>query len=408
MSEANLKLALDIGTTTLAGRLLAPDGASVAEAQVRNPQAELGSDVIRRLEAALDGHAERLRDLLVEGLRALVAELFGRAGVAAPDVTAAAAAGNPAMSFLLRRLPPRQILFPPHRPADPSAVWLPAHELDLGLRTPLYLFPLVSGYVGGDLVAAVFSLAEAPQGTLLIDIGTNAEMALRTGQGWLATSVAAGSAFEGAGIRCGMLAAPGAIEAVALEGDSLRLATVAGLSPRGLCGSGVVSALAAARTAGLLDRHGTLVDPGSVETNLARYLVDSGQGRALRLYRDASVEILLNQDDVRQFQLAKGAVRAGIECLLDRAEDGGAVRLVVTGAFGLHLPADALKTVAMLPEGMIESERFIPDGVLAGLSLALTHEGGLQAVEALARRIRPYPLSGTPAFERAFLEGMNF
>ncbi len=408
MSQENLRLALDLGTTTLAGRLLEPGGEIVAEAQIRNPQIEFGSDVIRRLEAALGGHAERLQTLLAEGIRSLVDDLLTRAGASPSVIAAAAAAGNPAMTYLLRGLPPEEILFPPHRPSNRSGVFISSSELPLGLRAPLYLFPLVSGYVGGDLLAFVFAQKEAPPGTLLLDIGTNGEMALLTERGWLTTSVAAGPAFEGAGISCGMVAEAGAVEKVVIEADSLRIKTIGGFPPRGLCGSGVVSALAAARKGGLLDSHGTLVAPGSIETNLARYIVETSEGRALRLYRDAFVEIKLTQEDIRHFQLAKGAVRAGIECLLKRAEPPRPADLLVTGAFGLHLPPGDLKTVAMLPETMINSVRFVPDGALAGVCRSMLEEGKMEEVEALALQLRPYPLSGTPAFEKAFLEGMNF
>jgi uncharacterized 2Fe-2S/4Fe-4S cluster protein (DUF4445 family) len=408
MSEMKLKLALDLGTTTLAGRLLGPGGSIVAEAQCRNPQSEFGFDVIRRLEAALDGHAGRLQLLLAQGISELVRKLLSQANATPSAIDAAAAAGNPAVTYLLRRLPPEEILFPPHRPRERSGALIPPGDLGLEFSVPLYIFPLVSGYVGGDLVAFVFAGGPAKAGTLFLDIGTNGEMALRTGQGWWTTSVAAGPAFEGAGISCGMPAEAGAVEDVFLEGDSLRLKTIGGATPCGLCGSGVASAVAAARQGGLIDHYGTLAEPGSVETNLARYLVETAGGRALRLYRDASVEILLTQEDIRSFQLAKGAVRAGVECLLHRAGANDPVRLLVTGAFGLHLPQDVLKTVAIIPQTMVESVCFIPDGALAGVCRSLTEDGGAAAIESLALQLRPYPLSGTPAFEKAFLEGMNF
>ncbi len=160
MSEAKLLLAFDLGTTTLAGRLLAPDGAVLAEAEARNPQAEFGADVIRRLEAALGGRELLLQASLVEGLEVLISELLAQAGRSRSAIIAAAAAGNPAISYLLRRLPAQEILFPPHRPQETAGAFLAPVALGLDLPVPLYLFPLVSGYVGGDLVA--FLLAAEP------------------------------------------------------------------------------------------------------------------------------------------------------------------------------------------------------------------------------------------------------
>ena len=407
-SSGTAALALDLGTTTLAGRLLDSKGAVLAESQAPNPQGEVGADVIRRLEAALEGEGARLQALLAEGINALVAELLRLAGLSSSSVGSAAAAANPAVSYLLRRLPLREILFPPHRPATRDGASLNAADLGLQLSSPLYLFPLVSGYVGGDLVAFLYSQLPAPASTLFLDIGTNGEMALWTGERWWVTSVPAGPAFEGGGVSSGLSARAGAIEDVRIEGDRLRLGVIGDVPPRGICGSGVAAAVAAAREGGLIDEYGTLRDPGEVPTNLARHLLVTPAGGALRLYRDAAVDILLTQEDIRNFQLAKGAIRAGVECLLGRAASGLPRQTVVTGAFGLSLPARTLKTVAILPPNMIDRVGFIPGGVLEGLCRFLRAPSGVAEVEALALSLRPLPLSGTPAFEKAFIAGMNF
>jgi uncharacterized 2Fe-2S/4Fe-4S cluster protein (DUF4445 family) len=417
MSEANLLLALDLGTTTLAGRLLAADGTVLAEAQAYNPQRVFGADIIRRLEAALNGEGAQLQRLLVAGMREVIDRLLAETGLPRTAIAAAAAAGNPGISYLLRGLPVDSILFPPHRPREVKGLLLDLPSVGLDLPVPLYLFPLVSGYVGGDLVAFIYGLdadsaSHVPHTAcrLVIDIGTNGEIALFKGGRWLATSVAAGPAFEGGEIGCGMAARPGAVEGVEIAGDSLRLRVIGGGMPQGLCGSGLVSAVAAARDGGLLDTAGTLVDPQTVPTNLARYIVDTPDGRALRLYRDADVDLLLTQEDIRNFQLAKAALRAGIDCLLQRAEmDAEDIRqVVVSGAFGLSLSPQVLKRIAMLPKGMIDRVFFSPGGALAGISRFLQSQNSLYQVQALADAIRPYPLSGTPAFEKAFLRGIDF
>lgn len=413
----DLLLALDLGTTTLAGRLLLADGTVVAEAQIANPQAQLGADVIRRLEAALGGEGERLQRLLTGGVEKLIGELLRRSGEERGAITAAAAAANPAITYLLRRLPPAEILFPPHRPKSGQGGVIDPAALGLDLPVPLYLFPLVSGYVGGDLVAFLYGF-EANHSSLLtpdssrffLDIGTNGEMALFTGKGWWTTSVAAGPAFEGGGVACGMPALAGAIEGVAVAGDRLELQVIGGGAPQGVCGSGLAAAVAAAREAGLLDPRGTFVPPAEVATNLARYLIATAEGPALRLYRDATIDVRLTQEDVRQFQLAKGAVRAGAQCLLQRCglepEELGEV--VVTGAFGFSLPPAVLKKVAMLPAGMIDKVSFVPGGALTGIGRLLRAAQGPAEVENLAAALRPFPLSGTPAFEKAFLTSLDF
>jgi uncharacterized 2Fe-2S/4Fe-4S cluster protein (DUF4445 family) len=409
-SEEDIRLALDLGTTTLAGRLVDRKGMVLAEAKTPNPQGIVGSDVIRRLEASLEGQGERLQSLLVEGIETLIRELLTQAGLFRSAIAAAASAGNPAICHLLRNLPVANILFPPYRPSARDGVFLNAIELGLDLPVPLYLFPLISGYVGGDLVAFLFSQQPHEPGTFWLDVGTNGEMAVFNGQEWWTTSVAAGPAFEGGQILCGMAVQPGAVERVRLRGDSLQLEVIGGMLPQGLCGSGLTEAIAAGLEGGLIDSRGKIVDPMEVTTNLSRYIVETPSGRALRLYRDATVEILLTQQDVRNFQLAKGAVKAGAECLLEKAglKTVQIQMAVVTGAFGFSLAPAGLKRVAMLPENMVNKVRFVPGGALEGVCRFLCDPKGFVRVQALADTLRSYPLSGTPAFEKAFLRALDF
>lgn len=409
MTEGSIALALDLGTTTLAGRLIDLDGAVLAEAKSLNPQKALGGDVIRRLEASMKGEGARLQILLADGVETLVAELLAQSGRRRGAIAAAAAAGNPAICHLLRNLPAEPILFPPHRPRELEGVFLDPAELGLELPVPLYLFPLVSGYVGGDLVAFLFGESHEP-GTLYVDVGTNGELALFDGRQWWATSVAAGPAFEAGRISCGMVAEAGAVESVRRVGDTLQLDVIGGIAPRGVCGSGLAAAIAAALEGGLIDAHGRIAEPGEVATNLARHVVDTPSGRALRLYRDAAVELLVSQEDVRNFQLAKAAVRAGVECLLRRAglESAQIRQAVVTGAFGFSLAPAVLKRVALLPENMVDRVRFSAAGALAGVCRMLNEPEGAGRVQRLADALKPYPLSGTPAFEKAFLNSLDF
>ncbi len=410
MSGNLLLLALDLGTTTLAGRLLDGEGACLAEGKRPNPQAALGSDIIRRLEAARSGQAAELQSLLVGGVAGLIDDLLGQAGCSRQALAAVAAAGNPGICHLLRGLEVDSILFPPHRPPQRAGVHLNPRELGLELPVPLYLFPLVSGYVGGDLVAFLYGLGEVEAGTFCLDVGTNGEMALFTGQQWWVTSVAAGPAFEAGEISCGMPLQRGAIEQVRLVGDRLQLQVHGGGSPKGLCGSGLASLVAAALAGGLIDRHGTIVAPLQVPSNLAACIVASAQGRALRLYRDAAADLLVSQEDIRQFQLAKGAVKAGVEVLLRRAglEPGEARRVLLTGALGFSLPPQVVKKVVMLPEAMVEKVDFIAAGALQGVTRLLQRPDGPGEVAALAARLRPLPLSGTPTFAAAYLQALDF
>ncbi len=416
-ADDELLLAIDLGTTTLAGRLLTATGEVCAETTLFNPQGQYGADVLRRMEAALAGESVALQQALQAGITTLVSDLLQQCGGQRRNIIRAAAAGNPAISCLLQGLPVKKLLYPPHRPPQSAAIEL---SLDC-LPVPLLLFPLVSGYVGGDLVAVLYDFADCAAGTLFIDIGTNGEMALFNGERWWVTSVAAGPAFEGGNISCGMVAAPGAVTGVQLDQDKLQLQVRGGGLPRGLCGSGLTSAISAALQGGLIGSDGTIADIDDVDNNLSRYLGQNAQGKTLCLYRDAKTVLEITQDDIRQFQLAKGAVYAGAECLLARAgmvaQELSAV--VITGALGFSIGVDSLKNIAMLPSSMIEKVIIYDGGVIAGLSRYLVDAGMVEGVDGemsgdgdnlqqLADSLRPYPLSGTPQFERAFVAALNF
>lgn len=403
-------IALDLGTTTLAGRLLSASGEVLAEGRIANPQRAQGTDILTRLQKAHDDSGETLQALLVEALRSLVAILLADAGCARQDVGALAAAGNPGMSCLLQNLPVRSLLFPPHKPPYKELVCIPARDLDLGVPAPLELFPLAAGFVGGDMVACLVGLEAVPVGTLLLDLGTNAELALWDGAHWWVTSAAAGPAFEGGNIGTGMILTDGAVTDVRLVDDSLQL-TIAGQgSPRGLCGSGLAALVTAARQGGLIDASGRILSAEEVETNLERYLVEQDGAWGIRFHRDAGGALLLTQDDLRNFQLAKGAVRAGAEVLLDRAgfTPESVSRVLVTGALGTALPVEVLKRVALLPEAMLDKTSFIANGVLSGLQNYLVDVDGKQRLNSLMTIMRPFPLSGTPAFEGRFLTSLEF
>lgn len=406
MSE--LFLALDLGTTTLAGRLLDAQGQTLAEGKGTNPQRLLGADIIRRLEAALAGEGKRLQGVLLDGIAALLDDLLHSAGARRQQISAAAVAANPGMTALLCGDDVHPILFPPHRPPN-----LSLRSLDfaaLRLPVPLAVFPLLSGYVGGDLIACLYGLSPGAGSTLCIDLGTNGEIAIGDADGWLATSVPAGPAFEGGEISCGQLAAAGAISNVTRIGDRLQLEVIGGGPPTGLAGSGLFALLAVAIENGLIASDGRIAAAAEVDSNLARYLRPAGNAQSLCLYRDATREIVVTQGDIRAFQLAKGAVRAGIDALLARAGIPAEriERVIVTGAFGLSLDRQRLKSVAILPAVMVEKTLFVPAGALAGVQRFLLQREARAQLQLLTAKIRSYPLSGTPAFERAFLAALNF
>ncbi|TWJ33066.1 ASKHA domain-containing protein [Geobacter argillaceus] len=431
-ASRSLAVAVDLGTTTIAASLLdTVSGEILAREGGMNPQRPYGSDVISRLEYACRGEAERrtLSRLVNAELERLIEELLSRSGLPATAVTQVVIAANPTMSHLLLDLPVESLAFPPYRPRVTSSHRVPARSLGWGLDVPLYVFPSPGGFVGGDLVAFLHGLGvrgartdageggrredQSPvtshQSRLFLDLGTNGEIALLAGGRLYATSAAAGPAFEGGNLACGMAALDGAIRSVRMAGSRLVWETIGDGTPRGLCGSGVLDTMMLLLTERVVDVTGQLLLPAEVRTNLANRIVELGGESAFVVYRDAASMVYLSQGDIRQVQLAKAAIRAGIDVLLDRAgiEAADLAEVVLTGSFGVSLNPVGLKSVGIFTENMVQVARFVTEGALAGVEETL-RSASCAAVEQLAASLTIIPLSGNPVFERRFLAEMNF
>ena len=416
-SPEKLAIAFDLGTTTIAAALLDQvTGERLAMTGALNPQREFGLDVVSRLDAALKSAdtLQMLKSLVNEALQRLALELLDTAGASAAKLNLIAIAGNPAMEHLLLGLPVESLAFPPYRPLFTSGKMINTTELGWDMAVDAFIFPLPGGFVGGDLVAFLHGVdVSGPRSLvpgLFLDLGTNGELALTTGEKIYATSAAAGPAFEGGNLACGMAALPGAISGLSLEGDKVTLATVGGGSPRGICGSGVIGTVAELLRAGVLDHTGRLRTAAEISSNLANRITEIDGDAAFLLYRDAERIIYLGQQDIRQVQLAKAAIRSGMEVLFERSgiASEAVQEVVLTGSFGTTLDPANLKNVGILPEKMVKICRFVREGALAGVEKGISAPRGFETIDQLAETIRVVPLSGTPAFEKHFLEQMNF
>jgi len=414
-----LAIAFDLGTTTIAAALFDPlTGERLAMTGGLNPQREFGLDVVSRLDAALhsEGALLEMKGSVNGTLEQMALELLAGVGANISDLKIVAVAGNPAMEHILLGLPVKSLAFPPYRPLFTTGRMMNSAELGWDMAVPAYIFPLPGGFVGGDLVGFLYGVdvtctpspVSGPR--LFLDLGTNGEIALALGEKVYATSAAAGPAFEGGNLTCGMAALAGAISGVSLEGERVRLATIGGGPPLGICGSGVLETIAELLRTGLLDQTGRLRSPSEISSNLANRIIDIDNEASFVIYRDAKRVISLGQKDIRQVQLAKGAIRAGMEVLFDRSgmPREAVQEVVLTGSFGAMLDPGALKNVGILPEKMVNVCSFIREGALAGVGRSICTSGGIEEIEKLAKSIRVIPLSGTPAFEKHFLEQMNF
>jgi uncharacterized 2Fe-2S/4Fe-4S cluster protein (DUF4445 family) len=364
-----------------------------------------------------------LSDETSQGLTRLVREEMARlAGELAGDSCLAeiprrsAVAANPAMEHFILGLPVRSIAFPPCKPLFRKGQQVTGTSLNWPFAAELFLFPLPGGYVGGDLVAFLYGemfpgpRSRIPGPCLYLDIGTNTEIVLTDGDRLFATSAASGPAFEGGNLSCGITAQPGAITGVTLEGDRLLCATVDNFPPVGLCGSAAIDLLAVLLRTGVVDHTGRLRTPDEISSCLGTRVVEREGMPVFVIYRDARQELLLTQEDIRQIQLAKGAIRAGMEVLFERSgiDRERLEEVIVTGSFGAELSAVSLKSVGVFTEKMVSISTFRCEGALAGVERVLCRTDGFAEVDALAAAIRIVPLSGTPVFEKHFIRQMNF
>lgn len=333
-------LAIDIGTTTLAAYLL--DGISgdlLAQDSALNPQTQFGADVISRIQYVIDTQSTALRDCLISALADLTDHTAEQADISPSEITMAAIAGNTAMHHLLLGIDPRPMTVPPYMPGVQAALELPARGLlPISAEGTVRVLPNIAGFVGADTVACMVAadFGKLCKPALLIDIGTNGEIVLGTENGRIACSAAAGPAFEGAKISCGMRGSTGAIDHVFLKDGVICWHTIGDGTPRGLCGSGLLDLVAVLLEAGIIDRTGRLTC-----------------GKAYRL-GESGIE--LTQRDIREVQLAKGAIRAGIELLLQQMElDVEQIdRVYLAGAFGNYMTPASVCTIGMIPARLLD------------------------------------------------------
>ena len=418
-SSDTLAIAIDLGTTTIAASLLdRSSGERLAFAGSLNPQRSFGADVISRMEAACNAPSAltEMARLVNAELETLAVRLLDEGKAGPESLAGVAIAANPAMEHLLLGLPVTSLAFPPYRPLFTAGKRMDTAALGWKMKVDAYLFPLPGGFVGGDLVAFLFGVDAAdprspiPGPRLFLDLGTNGEIALVTGERIFATSAAAGPAFEGGNLACGMAALPGAISGVRFDGERVVVTVIGGGVPEGVCGSGVIETISGLLQTEVLDPTGHILSPGEISSNLANRIVSRDGEGAFLLYRDASREVVLTQQDIRQVQLAKGAIRAGIEVLCERARirHDEVREAVLTGSFGARLTPEGLKSIGVFPGKMVEVSRFVREGALAGVERSLCLPGGIEELERVAAAMRVIPLSGTPSFEKHFLEQINF
>lgn len=405
-------IACDIGTTTVVCQMVElSTGKQIAALGQGNAQRSFGGDVISRIKAAADGQLSALTGAIRRQLTGMIRSLCQEARVEPGQISRMAVAANTTMCHLLDGLDPASLGVAPFIPASRFGDCRPAEAFGLPFDGEVYLAPAVSGYVGGDITADLLSVradqAEAP--ILLIDVGTNGEMALGYGEHFVCCSTAAGPAFEGAQLSCGMTAAPGAISAVKWSTGQLSCVTIGGGEATGLCGSGLLDAVAVMLSLGAVDETGRMLDPedDDVPEDAAPYLFLTGEEEpAFRL----SPRVYVTQADVRKLQLGKGAIAAGVRVLLDEygIDEGQVSRLLLAGGFGSCLRPESAARIGLIPQTLLPVTQAIGNAAAEGARFILCSEQARKRTLALRDSMEYHELSGKAAFNAAYMDAMMF
>ncbi|HYL03509.1 MAG TPA: ASKHA domain-containing protein [Steroidobacteraceae bacterium] len=419
-------LAVDIGSTTIAAHLCDLESGEVAASSgVMNPQIRFGEDLMSRVSYAMmnPGGAQQMTAAVRGALNALAAEVAAAAQIPVTDILELTVVGNPIMHHLLLGIDPVELGGAPFALATDSALGLHAAELGLALHpgARVYTLPCIAGHVGADAAGVI--LAERPdlsdRLTLLVDVGTNAEIVLGNRDRLLACSSPTGPAFEGAQISCGQRAAPGAIERVRIDPGTLEArfkvigsdlwsdepgfaAAIERTGVTGICGSGIIEVIAEMYLAGIISQDGVI--DGSLAARSDR-IVPTGRTFAYVVQRGA-MPLTVTQNDVRAIQLAKAALRAGVQLLMDHLDVDHVDRIRLAGAFGSHIDVKYAMVLGMIPDCDLKQVSSAGNAAGTGARIALLDRSSRKTIEDLVQRVEKIETAIEPKFQAHFVEAM--
>ena len=422
-------VAFDVGSTTIAGHLVdLVSGEILASAGQMNPQIRFGEDLMSRVSYAMmnPGGARDMTVAVREAINALIGQLAAEALIGREEIMEGVFVGNPVMHHLLLGIDPVELGWAPFALATSTSLTLWANEIDLSMHPDarLYVLPCIAGHVGAD--AAAVALSESPhkqdEMTLVVDVGTNAEIILGNKDKLLACSSPTGPAFEGAQVSSGQRAAPGAIERVRIDPETracrFRVIGVEqwsdeegfaeAVGPKGvtgICGSGIIEAIAEMRIAGIIDEDGA-VGP---DTALGDCVVADGRTWSYVLLdgRDSGGPLItVTQQDVRNIQLAKAALYAGARLLMDKMEIDTVERVVLAGAFGAHISPLHAIVLGMIPDCPVENVISAGNAAGTGALMALLNSASRREIEMIVREIEKIETAVEPRFQEHFVDAI--
>lgn len=411
-------IVIDVGTTSIYAQLLDLNkGETVAQASEYNGQISYGEDVITRIVYSQKiGGRKKLQHTVVETIGKVIEQVLEKGGIDRCQVSHMVAAGNTTMTHLLTGVNPKQVRIAPYVPA---ATFLPpvrADELGIDIcdHVHLYTFPCVSSYVGGDIVSGIVGsgVFQTDKVTLYVDIGTNGEAVVGNREWLVATSCSAGPAFEGGGIKHGMRAMRGAIEAVQVEPSTgePHILTISGKKPLGICGSGIIDAVAELLEAGILKQNGKFNEEAAGDWLRKN---EDGQWEYVLVrdeYTATGSDIVITEPDIDNLMRAKGAIFAGITTLLHSVgmEMDAVEQVYVAGGFGKYLQIDRAAAIGLFPELEPDRFTFVGNGSLLGARLVSFSKDMLEAAEEVARTMTNVELSDNQFFMDEYMAALFF
>jgi len=402
-------IVVDVGTSTVVAHLVDLISSKTLDAEAcYNSQIPYGAEVTRRIIHAEREGAGPLREAVIGDINGLINTLVTRSDVELHDVIACFASGNTTMLHFLLGLDASHIRKSPYVPAATNPPPVRASEVGIRInpRGILYAMPAIGGWVGGDITAGILAtgLAEGECLTMLVDVGTNGEIVLGNSDWMLACATSAGPAFEGTGVRCGMRASHGAIERVTFAEDgSIETETIGDGGPRGICGSGLIDAIAGLFEVGIVDRSGRLLADRSPRVREAAgqkefLLVEAGE-------RGADADIVITQPDIENVLRAKAAIYAGAKILLESTDHtfDEVDQLLIAGGFGNYLDGRKAVLLGMIPDIPVERIHFVGNTSVIGAKMALLSTDALCRSEEIARSATYYDLITYPAYYEEFM-----
>jgi uncharacterized 2Fe-2S/4Fe-4S cluster protein (DUF4445 family) len=423
VGEPVLGLAYDIGTTTVACYFVdLRSGEQISQASLLNPQTTYGGDVIMRVkycvENGLDGPTGDIR----KALNQLAAKCASAVKQKMKNIYLITVVGNTCMHHLFLGISPASLAYAPYTPAAAEPMQLNASEFGFTVNpsAKLYMLPNIAGFVGADTVGAALaaSMDEKKEITLLIDIGTNGEMVLGTEKRLIACSTAAGPAFEGALITCGMRGAEGAIDHVSLKEGKFTYSVIGGGKPIGICGSGLIDLISELVRTGLVESAGRLLPADEIESEEGKLLkgfITEYEGQRAFLLADAESSgtgeaLYFTQKDVREVQLAKGAMAAGIQMMCRRLgiNTGDIKTVMIAGAFGSYMSPASACGIGLIPPELEEEVMAIGNAAGQGARLCVLSIDEYKRAATISKRIEYLELAADPAFQDVFVDELEF